>query len=180
MIRRRWLIGCLIPALLAGFGLAGWITFVSVCMPPRDQVTVIIEPLLLPENTKLRALVVDHHGQFHAMRCYDMMMGGLSRNGDINTVVGSGGDAKRTAIVMWEFGNRYGVLIQKITYKEWIKGEPNVPFDENWRILWFNAADVPIEGRSFFTGGGKVAFDLSRGQSEPLSKEEAEKLRTTP
>jgi len=83
-------------------------------------------------------------------------------------------------LAMWEFGARYGVLIQTETRKVSIKGEPYVPADENWSILWFNAGAVPIEGRSFFTGGGKVTFDLSRGQSEPLSKEEADKLRHIP
>ena len=66
----------------------------------------------------------------------------MSPHGGISLMPGSFTPA------MWEFGTRHGVLIQKITHKVRIKGEPDVPFDENWNIVWFNAAAVPIEGRS--------------------------------
>lgn len=53
----------------------------------------------------------------------------------------------------WRTGQKYGVVMQTQ------KGE--------WRVAWFPAADVPLQGRTVL-GGGKAEFDLSKAEIVPL------------
>ncbi len=84
-------------------------------------------------------------------------------------------EAHKEYLSCGNLGARYGVVIS--THHP---AEGGRPFVEEWNVLWFNASEVPIEGRSLFTGGGRVTFELSRGRSEPFSKEQADKLLNSP
>jgi hypothetical protein len=65
-------------------------------------------------------------------------------------------------LVAWRKGDRYGVVTQ---------GK-----DQAWRVSWFDATDVPIQGRSPLLGGGSVEFDLTKGRTEALPREQAEAI----
>lgn len=56
--------------------------------------------------------------------------------------------------VLWRSGERYGVVMQNT------KGE--------WRAAWFTAAEVPVQGRNWLGGEGRVEFDLSKAEIVPL------------
>jgi hypothetical protein len=180
MKRRGWLILCLILAVVpVGCFLAGWVYYVNTA--GRRVAVIVARPL--HEDVRVRAIIADRAGRTRAMRCYDTLTGEARPPGAENgfvTLVGTTDDGRRMEIVAWEYGERYGVVTQKITFKEKPPGAAYMPFDEDWSVVWFNAADAPMEERSFFTGGGKVTFDLSRGQSQALSKEEADGLRRAP
>lgn len=66
------------------------------------------------------------------------------------------------AFVRWQPGERYGVVTRST--------------DGTWRVSWFGADSVPIEGRLWVLGGGKASFDLSAGQTVPLSAEQVKSL----
>jgi hypothetical protein len=63
--------------------------------------------------------------------------------------------------VRWRTGERYGVVMQTKT------GE--------WRVAWFPAAEVPLQGRTPL-GGGKVEFDLSKAEIVPLDADTVKAL----
>jgi hypothetical protein len=62
------------------------------------------------------------------------------------------------AYVRWQPGERYGVVTRSTS--------------GIWRVTWFEANAVPIRGRLLILGGGKVAFDLSLGQTVLLPREQ--------
>jgi hypothetical protein len=64
--------------------------------------------------------------------------------------------------VTWRFGSRYGVVAR----------QP----EKVWRIHWFRAEDVPLEGRSFLFGEGTVAFDILKARTEQPAAEVLEQL----
>jgi hypothetical protein len=66
------------------------------------------------------------------------------------------------SFVEWQEGQRYGVVTRSK--------------DGAWRITWFNASQVPIEGRRFIFGGGRVHMDFSQGRSEVLTREAVREL----
>ena len=53
--------------------------------------------------------------------------------------------------VVWKEGVRYAVMT-------WDK-------DDNWRVFWFDARDVHLEGRLWILGGGKVRLRLPGKES---------------
>jgi hypothetical protein len=163
---------------------------------PYNQVTVdFVRPITHPRGAEdelgnAKALLAGSGGQIRAMQYY--YEGGLFEHDllggpemELNLRQGYGRN------FAWEFGDRYGFLFHKVTGgppppppvvdKQIVADKLDIPEKaqprvETWRIVWFKAADFPIEGRSLLTGGGKVTFDMSQGQVEPLSEEEAEKL----
>jgi hypothetical protein len=62
----------------------------------------------------------------------------------------------------WRNARRYGVITRSK--------------DGTWRITWFAASQIPIEGRHFILGGGRVRIDLSQGMSEVLPQEAIREL----
>ena len=62
---------------------------------------------------------------------------------------------------MWVSGDRYGVVTRT---------------GEEWHITWFNADEVPLEGRSILFGRGDVTFDLDKARTEPLPEDEVTAL----
>jgi hypothetical protein len=66
------------------------------------------------------------------------------------------------SFVEWREGQHYGVVTRSK--------------DGAWRITWFHAKQVSIEGRHFLLGGGRVHIDVSEGRGEMLSGEEVEEL----
>jgi hypothetical protein len=75
--------------------------------------------------------------------------------------VGENGRYDYPLPVRWRSGERYGVVMQTKT------GE--------WRVAWFPAADVPLQGRTVF-GGGKAEFDLSKAEIVPLDADTVKAL----
>lgn len=61
----------------------------------------------------------------------------------------------------WKTGHMYGVVMQTM------KGE--------WRVAWFPAAEVPLQGQTPL-GGGKVEFDLSKAEIVPLDADTVKAL----
>jgi hypothetical protein len=161
---KRRMIGCvLIPGLIACCCLAGWIFFANSCIHPRDEVTVIVDP----GREIAKGVFADSGGQLHAMRPY---FGAESYTGSFSFSHGPRDSTERMGQVRWKFGSRYGVVLEV---------RENNPPVTKWSVVWFRAADVPLKGRSLFTGGGTVTFDLSKGQRESLSKEKAEQFGPT-
>jgi len=70
--QRRMIFCFLIPGLLAGCCLAGWIFFFNSCKHPRDEVTVIVDP----GRELALGIFADSGGQLHAMRPYSRAFGG--------------------------------------------------------------------------------------------------------
>jgi hypothetical protein len=56
--------------------------------------------------------------------------------------------------VMWEFGDRYGIVTAR--------------GNDDWWITWFPAEKLPLEGRGLILGGGTVDVDLAQGTTEKL------------
>jgi len=61
----------------------------------------------------------------------------------------------------WRTGQKYGVVMQTK------KGE--------WKVAWFPASEVPLEGRTVF-GGGKATLDLSKAEIVPLDADTVKAL----
>ena len=60
--------------------------------------------------------------------------------------------------VMWKFGSRYGVVTRGT--------------DKVWRITWFEAVDLPIEGRGPLLGEGEVEIDLAKGRTAQMNADD--------
>jgi hypothetical protein len=63
---------------------------------------------------------------------------------------------------MWEFGKRYGVVRRDVGQK--------------WQVTWFPADNVVLERRLFVLGGGAVALDLAKGNTEQLGPDAVRQL----
>ncbi len=64
--------------------------------------------------------------------------------------------------VLWVDAPRYGVVLLNQ------QGE--------WRVTWFPAAEVPIQGRNWFGGEGRAEFDLSKAEIVPLDADTVKAL----
>jgi len=67
-----------------------------------------------------------------------------------------------TRFVMWKSGSRYGVVTR----------QP----EKVWRVHWFQAEDVPLDGRSFLFGEGMAVFDILKAKTEPPAAEVLRRL----
>ncbi len=52
--------------------------------------------------------------------------------------------------VQWRNGQRYGVLTRTL--------------DREWKVWWFDVPDVPLRGRLWILGGGRVELQLTHGR----------------
>lgn len=67
--------------------------------------------------------------------------------------------------IQWKQADRFGVVIQRD--------------DRSWWVTWFDAGDVPINGRTPVLGGGSAIFDLNNGRAEPFPLEKVKDLGLT-
>jgi hypothetical protein len=148
-----------LPVVLLLGGCAGLTFFAYNCNNPRDWVVVSVTNLPGPDYYV--CVVSESRGERRVMRqyywhVYNSWTWKPSAKGRRAYSAGEVGEP-----LAWVFGDRYGVVTRT---------------DEEWRVTWFNAADVPLTGRSILRGGGRVTLDLSQGQTEPLSADEVENL----
>jgi hypothetical protein len=157
--RRRivWpLLAVLTLLVIGGCGLLGFTT----CNPP-DQAIVHIKRI--PEDTTFIAVAFTTPTRQELIPWYAGAV--LSPPFKIDPVKDGGfwpyqRDYSRT--VWWRSGEKYGVVMQTKT------GE--------WRVAWFPAADVPIQGRNWLGGEGRVEFDLSKAEIVPLDADTVKAL----
>jgi hypothetical protein len=67
------------------------------------------------------------------------------------------------AYVRWRWGRRYGVAFRDSA--------------QRWHVTWVPAGRVEVSGRIPFAGGGRADFDLTGGETVPLTAQEVGGLR---
>jgi len=121
---------------------------------PRDWVEVTITNI--PADAVLIGVVSEHNGLPEEMNCYFAKVGPFTMSPERFGPIENKGRPKAwdyRHAVQWRFGERYGVV--------------TTGAGQARSVTWFDAADVPLRGRNFVTGGGEVVFDLSKGVIEP-------------
>ena len=153
-VSKRGYIGCLAFVLLAIGGMA---TFVYFAFHPRDRVQCTVKNM--PVGTRWFCLASENDGQIELMDWspYHIFPGRMTPQSCTLSYPAEEARLVRRD-VMWQFGNRYGVVTRGT--------------DKKWRITWLNAADVPIHGRVFLFGEGEVEMDLAKGQTELMNTDD--------
>jgi hypothetical protein len=153
----RWAV---ILGVIAMSVVAGLIFFVYTCNNPRDRVNVEIDRV--PADVSFCCAVCETGGVRRTMKWYLWHLGPFTMDAASCSASYRFGPGPIKADVEWQFGERYGVVTRST--------------DGQWRITWFDADTVPIKGRNVLTGGGKVIFDLSIGQTEQLTDDQVSAL----
>jgi len=137
--------------------------FVYYEFHPRDRVEISVQNI--PLGTRFLCLISAKEGKIKLMDWspYYIFPGRMAP-GNCTMSYRSPDDQKAIANwhVMWDFGDRYGIVTRRI--------------DKKWRITWFNAADLPLEGRGDLLGEGSVEMDLAKGQTEQVDADEIRRL----
>jgi hypothetical protein len=153
-VSKRGCVGCLL-LMLAGIG--GVSAFVYFQLHPRDRIAVTIKNV--PAETRFLCIVTETDEGIRAMNWSPSMIAPFEmepRDCGISYVMHHG-PTIANRFVMWRFGLRYGVVTR----------QP----EKVWRIHWFQAEDVPLEGRRFLLGEGTAIFDILNAKSEQPAAE---------
>lgn len=140
------------------------------CFAPRAGVEVYVERI---PNHHWFCLVQEQAGRRQTISKYVEKMGySLSSGSPFDVELGSefdGGvrEVKRGIregwrplpfLYHWELAERYGFLLLDET---------------GLKVWWFAAEEVPVEGRDWVTGGGRVRFRLDPARAESATRSEA-------
>ena len=127
----------------------------TICVP-RNRVEAHFRNV--PAGTENIGVVVDENGSI------DNLPGYILRIGQPVAILADWPwrDEQDSKTIGWRQGDRYGVVTQNKAGA--------------WTVTWFDAAAVPVEGRSRLFAGGTVELDLAKGRAELLPREQAEKL----
>jgi len=113
----------------------------------------------LPADAKRANIIVEKYEKMQIMT-----LEFASRPGE--GVYVKGDPPRITSIVMWKWGTRYGVLVEKK--------------DRTWHATWFTPDEVPLIGRFWIVGGGKVEFDLAGRVAVPVPVSELKEMGLQP
>ena len=149
-VSKRRCVGFLL-LMLVGIGV---IAFVYFQFHPRDRVVVTIKNV--PAETRFLCIVAETDEGIRAMNWSRSNFEMEPRDCAISYVINDG-HAIPNQFVMWRFGSRYGVITR----------HP----EKVWRVHWFQAEDMPLEGRSFLVGEGTAVFDMLKAKTEQPAAE---------
>jgi hypothetical protein len=158
-VSKRGCVGCLL-LMLAGAG--GVIAFVYFQFHPRDRIAVTIKNA--PAETRFLCIVTETDEGIRAMNWSPSMVVPFEMEPRQCTIsyVMHDGPTITNRFVVWRFGSRYGVVTR----------QP----EKVWRVHWFQAENVPLEGRSFLFGEGAATFDILKARTEQLPAEAVREL----
>jgi hypothetical protein len=130
--------------------------FFYTCFNPADQIVALI--VQIPADVDFVCIASGSGGRIDVMRWYYFtnISGFTERPGDraFGSAYPGGADMETVA---WITGERYGVITRTT--------------DRQWSITWFEAKDVPVQGRGLYSKPARITFDLSKGRKEPLSED---------
>jgi hypothetical protein len=156
--RRLIIVGVIAIFIVVGLG---WCIYVG--NNPGDQVTLRFYHL--PDDVDSLVIVHESGGRADAMKWYyhdELGFPFTSKSGrPVRVYLSSNGPpgVYYGPPVQWQAGERFGVVML-------IK-------DGTWRIAWFNAEAVPIQGRNLLGRNGQVTFDRSNSEIVSLKDEDA-------
>ena len=152
----RGCIGCLAVLVLVVGAISAFIYFE---FHPRDRVQISVSNI--PAGTRFLCLAFERDGKVELMdwSIYYVVPGRMAPE-DCTWSYRSPDDDQPIVnrYVMWEFAGRYGVVTRRT--------------DEIWRITWFEANALPIQGRGFLLGQGEVDIDLAKGRTEQMNADD--------
>jgi hypothetical protein len=156
----RSCVGCVALLVIIAGAISAFIYFQ---FHPRDRIQIGVKNI--PIGTRFLCLAVEKDGKIELMDWspYYVFPGRMAaadcamsyRTPDDNAPIVNW-------YVMWEFGSRYGIVTRRT--------------DKVWRVTWFEANEVPIQGRGFLLGEGEVAIDITKGRTEEMNTDDVRRF----